>query len=663
MEWREHIARYGRDRLPGRRWMRITFLALLVLAAILRFWDLPHLPYTHDEISALVRIYPSLGETIETGVIELDTHPPGVQVFEWLWTKLFTKKEADVKLPFILMSLASIFLLYRFALAWTGAAPALLLTALMATLQYSVMYGQIARPYAAGLFTTALFADQLTRYIAFGDRKALVGIGVAAVLSAYTHHFSLLLAGIMGITGLFLVKPAGRKGYLVTCGAAVLLYLPNIPILLKQLGLGGLQEWLQAPGPDWIADYAWWIAHCSVPFALILVVLITAGIALHIRNGGAKGPVMAMLLAWGLLPLIIGMAYSIWRAPVIQYSVLLFSFPYLALALLYGLRRLKQRTTITVCALVAFASVHTLISSRHHYELFYASKYEAMIRQGQQAIADHGRDGTLIVFDAPDHIIRFYLDLWRIDVNSFPYAQLRDGLGTGQLDSLLRASHERVVAFGHSNASQPENAARIQQHFPYLLHRRDMVEGQTFLFADKPGEFNRYDRDTLAYALPGKQLGAWSIPMDLPLVKDSSGSAIAWDYSGREFGADISIALDSATGHDLDQIEVIADVEYFDALTDAVIIADVKAGDTAVYYRGGELRPHVAGAAPLVVAIQPAFAGATAEAPVLKTYVYNRNKGNLHVRRITVLRRAPNPVVHGMFEPVPWLGRYATASR
>ena len=240
MEWRSHIGRYGTALVPGERWMRAVFLTLWALAAVLRFWDLPHLAYTHDELSALVRIYPTLGETIQRGVVELDTHPPGVQVFEWIWTTLFSTNEADVKLPFILMSLAAILLLYRFALAWTGAGAALLLTALMATLQFSVLYSQLARPYAVGLFTTALLADQLTRYLAFNGRRALWGAGIAAVLSAYTHHFALLLAGLMVLTSFFLVRADQRRAFLLMYLAAALLYLPNVPIFLKQLGLGGL---------------------------------------------------------------------------------------------------------------------------------------------------------------------------------------------------------------------------------------------------------------------------------------------------------------------------------------------------------------------------------------------------------------------------------------
>ncbi|MEO8590053.1 MAG: glycosyltransferase family 39 protein [Flavobacteriales bacterium] len=657
MDWRTHIARFGRVTLPGERWMRITFLALLALAAVLRLWDLPHLPYTHDEISALVRIYPSLSETIQRGVIELDTHPPGVQVFEWVWTRLFSMHEPDVKLPFIVMSLAAIFLLYRFALAWTAAAPALLLTTLMATLQYSVMYGQIARPYAAGLFTTALFADQLTRYLAFGHRRALIGIGIAAVLSAYTHHFALLLVGLMGITGLLLVKREQRKAYLIMCGAVVLLYLPNVPIFLKQLGLGGLGEWLAPPGADWLSNYAWYIAHCSLPFAILLIIVVAVAMILHVRKAGDSGPATAVLLTWGLGPLIVGLAYSVWRAPVIQYSVVLFSFPYLALALISGLRSLGRQATIALCVLVAFTSVRTLISSRHHYDLLYTSKYETIIREGQRALADHGTDGAIVMIDAPDHVIRFYLDLWKVDGSTFPYAQLRDGTAS-RLDSLLVGAKGRVVAYGQSNGAQPENVARIQQYFPYLLKRRDLVDGQTFLLADKPGYLTWHDRDTLATLRPGTSLGAWEIQEDLTLVKDSAQLPMAWDYSGREFGLTTTLALDTVTQTPQELIEVVAHVEFLDELTDAAIIVDMKAGDSTVFYRGGDLHPHGKGPATLIVAVRPADPGPVVGPVVLKAYVYNRNKGGMYVKRIDVLRRTANPVVFGTLEPVPWLGRY-----
>ena len=68
MHWREHIARYGTAAFPGAGWVRWTFICLFVVAAILRFWNYTSIPYTHDEISALVRIYPSLTETVQHGI-------------------------------------------------------------------------------------------------------------------------------------------------------------------------------------------------------------------------------------------------------------------------------------------------------------------------------------------------------------------------------------------------------------------------------------------------------------------------------------------------------------------------------------------------------------------------------------------------------------------
>lgn len=105
----------------------------------------------------------------------------------------------------------------------------------MATLQYSVMYRQVSRPYAAGLFTTALLADSLTRC---PSPSAIVG---RCSVSALRHcsvptpiTSALMLAALMGATSIMLVKPAQRKAYLIMCAVVVLLYLPDVPIFFKQ---------------------------------------------------------------------------------------------------------------------------------------------------------------------------------------------------------------------------------------------------------------------------------------------------------------------------------------------------------------------------------------------------------------------------------------------
>lgn len=660
MHWRQHIARHGTALLPGEPWMRRTFLVLWALAAVLRFWDLPHLAYTHDELSALVRIYPTLSETITTGVARLDTHPPGVQAFEWLWTRLFSVNEADVKLPFIAMGLAAILLLYRVALAWTGAGAALALTALLATLQYTVLYSQLARPYAAGLFTTALLADQLTRYIAFGKRRMLVGAGVAMVASAYTHHFALMLAALMALTGLLLVPAAQRRAWLIGCGIAVVLYLPNLPIFMTQLGLGGLSEWLAAPGPDWVPKHLWWVAHGSLALAVLLSAVVLLSLVLRVWKRAPVTPATWFLLVWGLVPLVVGLGYSLWRAPVIQHSVLLFSFPYLVLALFGGLRHLGRNASIVLAASLAFVSTRSLVQERQHYAVMYTSRYEAFMTDGLRLSEQLGKDRVAVMIDAPDHMLRFYADHLGIPRERLPYVQLQDAVPDDRLDSLLRVWPGDHLFLGASNGALPERAARVQRHFPHLLQRRDMNEGQWFLFSRTPGFITWDDRKLVAQASPASRWpSTWDIHGDLP-VNDSLAGAPAWDLSGREFGIALELLLDTLVDHPQQQVEVVADVWSSAPLTNAGWIAHQLVGDSTVFYRGGDVRGLLPGgrSASLIVATHRGDAMGLKGPVQLKTYLHNREQGALFITRVSVYLREENPVQFGMVEPFRWLGRY-----
>lgn len=670
MPWREHIERFGTEFFPGAGWVRLTFIALFALAGVLRFWNYTNVPYTHDEISALVRIYPTLTETVERGVIELDTHPPGVQVFEWAWTGLFGMDEPVVKLPFTLMALAALFLLYRFALAWTSSTIALVLIAILATLQYTVMYAQIARPYAVGFFTTALLADQLTRYVAHGRSRSLIGVGIAALLSAYSHHFALLLAGLIAVSGLFLIRPEQRRNYLIMCVIVILLYLPNVPILLTQLGQGGLSEWLAPPDSKWVMNYAWWMAHCSWVFALVLGGLVLFAIVRAFMGHSEKGPILPLLLIWGITPLLIGLGYSIWRAPVIQYSVVLFSFPYLLLILLIGLGTLDKRITISLCALLALISTLSLIRDRRHFDVFYASKYESIVKGALTNHAKFGSKGTTVI-DAPDQVIKFYQQLWNLVPGELPYTQLRTDPPRPDLDSLLNTWNGRTVFYGQSNGAPSEDLTRIQRYFPDILERHDFNEGQTFLFTDIGSDSTLIkDREIITENSPGLQALSvlmnrrsradlsWDIHSDIPLIT-SVDSGKAWDMTGREYGILVALDVDGNVHHKRDIVEVTAGISGYVPSSEVGLVFELRHADSTVFYRTGELQQlmPVSGMVQLIVCgrmADPGIAG-----PIqLRAYLHNRSKGPLHVHDLKVYRRDANPIQYGLVEPIMTLGPY-----
>lgn len=650
MPWRDQLKEAAMHRLPGTAAQRTVLLGLLLLAGVLRLWNLPHIPYTHDEISALLRVFPSLGETIRKGVA-IDAHPPGVQVFEWAWTRLFGMDEAVVKLPFILMSLLAVVLLYRFAYAWCGGTVALVITALLATLQYTVMYGQIARPYAAGFFTSALLADQLTRYVGAGSRRALVGIVLGAVLSAYAHHFTLMLSALMLATGLFLAVPQRRKAYLVACAMVLLAYLPNIPLFLRQLGYAGVGNWLAPPTVQWIPDYLWWLAHCSVSFAAVWALLLLASAALRIRHRETIGPVWAITLVWGLFPLLIGYAYSLWRAPVLQYSVVLFSFPYLLLGLLAGMRHLRTAWAIPTVVATAAVAVFTLITTRKHYEVFYRSPYEAALK-GILDAAD--LPDRMAMVDAPPEKVTFYLQHWNVDTARVRFHNVRN-MPLAQVAGLLQASRCSSAFLGLTAGAAPELAALVQSYFPFLEERHDMEEGQTFLFSGAPVRPGIEDRAWAGTITPEAVGGeVWKVDADLPTVRDTtlghSAAPRRWDLTGREFGVLLELPLYQLAHGDNDVIEARLDASGVQG-RGLKLVTELKTGEASTFYRSQPLAPAV-GEGTIISAIPLADLPRHGQGQRLRVYVWNEGGNPAQVSLIEVRVREGNPWLYGLFQPL-----------
>lgn len=647
--WRDQLKEASVHLLPGTAAQRTVLLGLFLLASVLRLWNLPAIPYTHDEISALLRVFPSVGETVRQGVIATDTHPPGVQVFEWAWTRLFGMDEAVVKLPFILMSLLAVVLLYRFAYAWCGGTVALIIAALLATLQYTVLYGQLARPYAAGLFTTALLADQLTRYLGSGSRRTLVGIALGAVLSAYVHHFALLLAMMMCATGMFLVATEQRRPYLIACGAVVLAYLPNVPIFMHQLGHKGLEGWLAPPTVQWLPDYLWWLAHCSWLFAGVWAALLIGSAALRIRHRATTGPVWAITLVWGLLPLVIGYAYSLWRAPVLQYSVVLFSFPYLLLGALAGLRHLHANRTIPLVLALAAVSVVTLVSIRKHYQVFYRSPYEAAIKG---IMATGNATDRIALVDAPPEKVAFYFRHWNVDTTDLHFQNVRN-MPLARVAALLQDPGTASVFLGLTAGSAPELAALVQASFPFLEERHDMEEGQTFLFIGMPVR-NRVEDRPWARTITPEAIGHadWQVDAALPTYRDTNLTMAPprWEFTGREFGILLDLPLYQVAKGDNDVIEARMDAAI-DAGKGLKLVTELRSGEVTTFYRSQAFaESHAQGA--LVSAIPLSDIQGHGQGQRLRVYVWNEGGNPARVSAMDVRVREGNPWLYGLFQPL-----------
>jgi len=79
-----------------------------------------------DELSALARTgYSHFSSLISDGVV-IDFHPALVQVFLNYWTALFGKSPWVVKLPSMILGIATVYMFYRVAAKYMGSGVALM---------------------------------------------------------------------------------------------------------------------------------------------------------------------------------------------------------------------------------------------------------------------------------------------------------------------------------------------------------------------------------------------------------------------------------------------------------------------------------------------------------------------------------------------------------
>lgn len=375
----------------------------------------------YDEISTIVRLqFDDFHQLIEKGVKE-DVHPAGVQLFLYYWTHLFGISAWTVKLPFILMSVGSVWLTYRISMRLFGnETGALLAAACMACLQSPVMYGQICRLYASGAFLSLWATAVLLawHYSGEGGRQRNLAYmclwALCLSLNAYNHHFSMLFSVILW-SAACLLMPRKRWIYLLGAAAlAALLYLPHLPITLHQLSQKGL-DWLTPPRPDFFVEYLNYVFHFSVWVKGAVLSLLVRGLyeAYHHKTFALHRKERAwLLLLFGVLP-VVGYLYSVWRAPVLQYSMLLFVLPYFFVWLFsFYARPHRQMVRLLVVGGFCGLMIASLVWERRHYDLFNRQLLQQLPLVYDQLKRDLPEPITAI-FNANPAYIGFYDRLYK----------------------------------------------------------------------------------------------------------------------------------------------------------------------------------------------------------------------------------------------------------
>lgn len=457
---------------------------ILLLALVLRLHGLTAFSLSNDELSALSRLqFGSFHELIQNGVYP-DFHPAGVQVFLYGWTAFFGFSEWMVRLPFALMGVVSVFLLYRIGRAWFGPSTGLLAAGSLAILMFPLLYSQIARPYSPGLLCSLSAVFFLTRFLGFdqdkqGDRVARGRLmdGLLFVLSItccmYIHYFSFLFAGLVCLSGLFFLDRSLIFKYAL-CGLAILvLYLPGVQVMWHQLGksgLGGPNGWLSAPDSDVIGNYLDYIFNDSHQLKLIFFVAFT-GVVLVYRGKVAFGKWHLLSLVLFGIPVAIAYYYSLFVNPVFQFSILLFSTPFLLLFLFSFFPAERYGVTAKfVLSIIIIAGLYSTIKEKRYYHKQHFTEFRTIAQAIDNAIDEFGKDAVTIAANVHSpYYLNYYLKP-ASQLDSSVVTRIVDGAERTAFHNLVASSKSTYLVYAYSNIyTPPERDVFIRHYFPKLL--------------------------------------------------------------------------------------------------------------------------------------------------------------------------------------------------
>jgi hypothetical protein len=645
--FRTIIAGDSRDRL-----IDIYLLLIIILTGtILRTWNLFNMSFTHDELSALLRTrFSSFHELIEQGV-KVDGHPAGVQVFLFYWIKVVGETEWLVRLPFICSGILSIPLIFAIGRRWFNSSVGLISAAFLASLQYPIMHSQMSRPYASGLFFVLVMVYCWDN-IVFRQKKNFIwylGFIFFGAACAFNHHFSLLMIIIVGLSGMFLIPKNGYLLYIASGIVIFLLYIPHLSIFTAQLKLKGL-DWLGKPDWWYLFDYLKYIFHFSW-FELILLLLILAATTDFSRKIVSNSKWM-LSFAWFALPLGIGFFYSIFIQPVLQYSVLLFSFPFLLFCIFGRVKWINPGLRIIIILSILIISSLTLILERRHYYIFYQSVFKEIPKETEKVYRNSGKENIAIILDGDHKKLGYYMT--RLNTG-FPYVWADSFPSKPDFIRYIKSLPQRKIVFASQGMSDQTRRSLIEEEYPYLREQKNYFTGVFLLYskdstlASRPArtfsELNNFDNE--------KKLN-WStiFPEYLSDMRYSSPHTSYKLTEKMEWGPGFSIPVKELLVKKSEWLDIYVNVYCADSLApEVILVASLKSGEKQVYWNGSDLRNFwiKPGWNRLILSLSAIDLPLPGKNLVFTTYIWNKGLAKIFIDDYEIEVKIGNPLVYGFY--------------
>ena len=272
--------------------------------------------------------------------------------------------------------------------------------------------------------------------------------------------------------------------------AVALLYLPHLNVFLYQFGIGGVggeEGWLGSPGPRWIINYVKYAANGSWVTVLLLLLFGLFGFAVSAVKKLTVFQKLAVI--WVILPFLIGYFYSVYRNPILQYSILLFSFPFGILFLFSFYNENTLRPVRVFVPVIMLLGTHQIFRVNDFYRQQHFGEFKDVAKNIAlwNEAAGTGNVTNAIVVNAPFYI-HYYLDKLNPDIDFVQYDN-RGGKDFLELKKIVDTSKTEYFIHAWTKPCPKEINDIIRRKYPCIVHHIDYSGlSAATLFAKTPGD-------------------------------------------------------------------------------------------------------------------------------------------------------------------------------
>jgi uncharacterized membrane protein len=392
------------------------------MAAFLRLYQLPAESIWYDEAFSVDLAKQTLLDNI--GNLE-NNHPPLYQIILYFWIRVFGCGEFVVRLPSVVFSCISIYLIYKVAAELFNKNTGLVSAFLFGISTFQIHYAQEARSYALLCMLSLASFYFFNRLLASGKTKHFVYYGVSALLLLYTHYFGIFVLIAQNIYLLFfrgIYQPLFRKWWLTQL-IVLTLFIPWMPQIYKQVFMiSDNLSWLKRPRFTTLYD-AFGIYISSFAghrfFLLYIVLFITGFFKLkNVKNESYQRPFFSLrgfdldnskeiilLTLWGLCIIIIPLIISYLLRPIFTVRYTIGGSVFFFIMTAKGIMNFRKTFLLPLLLIVVLALNVVCV----------AKYYDAFVKPPWREISDYiennlESDDVVCVCDRPDtYPLKYYL--------------------------------------------------------------------------------------------------------------------------------------------------------------------------------------------------------------------------------------------------------------